>query len=178
MHLMQSIFGPHLDDFVIVFLDDILIFSKSLEEHKQHVKQVLQILRKNKLYAKQSKCEFFKKSISFLGHVVGEKGISMEEDKVEAIKKWPVPSNVKGVRAFLGLAGYYRRFVKNFSKISLPLTNLLRTDIKFQWTDQQQESFDQLKQAITTAPVLAIPDDSHTLYRIYRCFWFRCWCHS
>jgi transposase InsO family protein len=160
MHLMQSIFGPHLDSFVIVFLDDILIFSKSLNEHKQHVKQVLELLRENKLYAKQSKCEFFKKSISFLGHVVGENGISMEEDKVEAIRKWPIPSNVTAVRAFLGLAGYYRRFVKDFSKISLPLTNLLRTEVKFQWTEQQQQSFSQLKQAITSAPVLAIADDS------------------
>jgi hypothetical protein len=160
MHLMQSIFGPHLDSFVIVFLDDILIYSKTIAEHTQHVRQVLQILRENKLYAKLSKCEFFKQSISFLGHVVGEHGISMEEDKVEAIKKWPIPSNITAVRAFLGLAGYYRRFVKDFSSIALPLTNLLRTEVKFQWTEQQQHSFTQLKQAITSAPVLIIPDDT------------------
>src|ERR1700719_2520726 len=94
MHLMQQTFRAYLDDFVIVFIDDILIFSKSLEEHRQHVRTVLQILRKNKLYATASKCEFFKKSLSFLGHVVGENGISMEEDKVKAIKEWPIPSSV------------------------------------------------------------------------------------
>jgi hypothetical protein len=160
MHLMQSIFSPYLDQFVIVFLDDILIFSKTLEEHKEHVRKVLQILRENKLFAKENKCEFFKKSISFLGHVVSEKGISMEEDKVKAIKEWPNPTNVTGVRSFLGLAGYYRRFVKGFSKIDMPLNDLLRSDRKFQWSDLQHNSFLQLKQSISSAPVLAIPDDS------------------
>ena len=160
MHLMQSIFGPHLDHFVIVFLDDILIFSKSLEEHRQHVRTVLQILRKNKLYAKASKCEFFKKSLSFLGHVVGENGISMVMDKVKAIKEWPIPSSVTGVRSFLGLAGYYRRFVKEFSRIAMPLTDLLRTDIKFHWNESQQKAFHLLKDSISSAPVLTIPDVS------------------
>ena len=160
MHLMQSIFGPHLDHFVIVFLDDILIFSKTLEEHRQHVRKVLGLLRQNKLFAKESKCEFFQKSLSFLGHVVGENGISMEMDKVKAIKEWPAPTSVTGVRSFLGLAGYYRRFVKGFSQIAMPLTDLLRSDIKFQWTESQQSSFHQLQSAISSAPVLTIPDTS------------------
>jgi hypothetical protein len=158
MHLMQSIFGPHLDHFVIVFLDDILIFSKTLPEHRQHVRMVLELLRKNKLYAKENKCEFFKTSVSFLGHVVGEDGISMETEKVKAIKEWPIPSGVSAVRSFLGLAGYYRRFVKDFSRIAAPLTDLLRSEVKFQWTDSQRHSFQQLKTAISSAPVLAIPD--------------------
>jgi transposase InsO family protein len=160
MHLMQSIFQPHLDQFVIVFLDDILIYSKSLEDHRKHVRKVLQLLRENQLYAKKSKCEFFQQSISFLGHVVSGKGISMEEDKVKAIKEWPVPTTVTAIRSFLGLAGYYRRFVKEFSKIAMPLTDLLRNRIKFDWTELQQNSFVQLKQAISSAPVLIIPDDS------------------
>jgi hypothetical protein len=159
MHLMQSLFGAQLDHFVIVFLDDILIFSKSLAEHKQHVRKVLAILRENKLYAKESKCEFFKQSISFLGHVVSQHGISMETDKVKAIQNWPTPSNVAAVRSFLGLAGYYRRFVKDFSQIAMPLTDLLRTETKFQWSESQQKAFHQLQSAISSAPVLAIPDD-------------------
>jgi transposase InsO family protein len=160
MHLMQSIFGPHLDHFVIVFLDDILIYSKTLAEHRRHVRMVLELLRRNQLYAKRSKCEFFKQSISFLGHVISGEGISMEQDKVKAIEDWPTPTGVAAVRSFLGLAGYYRRFVKDFSRIAMPLTGLLRTEVKFQWNESQQQSFLQLKQSISTAPVLALPDDS------------------
>lgn len=160
MHLMNSVFGPHLDRFVIVFLDDILIFSKSEEEHEQHVRQVLEILRKNKLYAQESKCAFFKRSISFLGHAVSEDGISMEQDKVKAIQEWPAPTSIPTLRSFLGLAGYYRRFVKGFSRIASPLTDLLRNDVKFQWQEPQQQAFESLKQAISTAPVLTVADDS------------------
>ena len=160
MHLMQSIFGPHLDHFVIVFLDDILIFSKTLQEHQKHVKKVLELLRENKLYAKMSKCEFFKEEISFLGHVVNGDGMSMEKDKIKAIQDWPIPTTVTGIRGFLGLAGYYRRFVQGFSRIASPLTTLLQTDMAFQWTEVQQQSFDSLKQSISSAPLLIIPDES------------------
>jgi len=160
MHLMQSIFGTHLDDFVIVFLDDILIFSKTLQEHQKHVRKVLELLRENKLYAKMSKCEFFKEEISFLGHVVNSEGVSMEKEKVRATQDWPTPTTVTGVRAFLGLAGYYRRFVKGFSRIASPLTSLLQNDVPFHWTDTHQQSFDSLKQSISSAPVLIIPDES------------------
>ena len=120
---------------------------------------MLQLLRENQLYAKKSKCEFFQQSISFLGHVVSGKGISMEEDKVKAIKEWPAPTTVTAIRSFLGLAGYYRRFVKEFSKIAMPLTDFTHRK-KFDWTELQQNSFVQLKQAISSAPVLIIPDDS------------------
>jgi hypothetical protein len=160
MHLMQSIFGPHLDDFVIVFLDDILIYSKSLADHKKHVRMVLDLLRKNKLYAKESKCEFFQTSVSFLGHVVSAEGISMEEDKIKAIQEWPTPTNASGIRSFLGLAGYYRRFVRNFSKIASPLSELLHKDKPFEWKEKQQKSFDELKTAVSSGPVLILPDDS------------------
>lgn len=160
MHLMQSIFSPHLDHFVIVFLDDILIYSKSLDDHEKHVRCVLELLRKHHLYGKLSKCEFFKTSVSFLGHVVGERGISMEEDKVKAIREWPAPTNVRGIRSFLGLAGYYRRFVKDFSQIASPMTELLHNDRKFEWRSEQQQSFDALKAAISSAPVLIVADDT------------------
>jgi hypothetical protein len=160
MHLMQSIFNSYLDDFVIVFLDDILIYSTTLKEHKLHVRKVLRRLRENQLFAKESKCEFFQTAVSFLGHVVSGKGISMEEDKVRAIRDWPAPISVTGVRSFLGLAGYYRRFVKDFSKISSPLTELLHIDKKFEWKEAQQQAFDELKRAVSTGPVLIIPDDT------------------
>lgn len=158
MHMMQSIFRPHLDDFVIVFLDDILIYSKTRDEHEQHVEKVLQLLRQNKLYAKESKCEFFKNEVSFLGHVVGERGISMEEQKVKAVRDWPVPKDVSDVRSFLGLAGYYRKFVRKFSEIASPLSELLQKNVVFKWTQQHDDAFNALKHALTTAPVLIIPD--------------------
>ena len=126
MHMMNSIFRPYLDKFVIVFLDDILIYSRSLAEHRRHVRQALDLLRENRLYANAKKCSFFKESLSFLGHVVSAEGISMEKDKVKAIQDWPPPVNVSGVRSFLGLAGYYRKFVRNFSKIASPLSELYR----------------------------------------------------
>jgi len=160
MHLMNSIFRPFLDKFVIVFLDDILIYSRTLAEHKQHVRQVLELLRENRLYANAKKCSFFKESVSFLGHVVSGDGISMEEDKVRAIKEWPAPTNVSGVRSFLGLAGYYRKFVKHFSHIASPLSELLQKDRKFEWKEPQQNAFDTLKTAICSAPILVSPDDT------------------
>jgi hypothetical protein len=160
MHLMQSIFFPYLDKFVIVFLDDILVFSKTREEHDQHLRQVLEVLRQNKLYAKLSKCEFYQTTISFLGHKITQDGIHMEPDKVAAVKDWPIPKDISDVRSFLGLAGYYRKFVKGFSKIAAPLTELLHKAIKWQWGELQQTAFNQLKEAVTTAPVLIIPDST------------------
>ena len=160
MHLMNSIFRPYLDDFIIVFLDDILIFSKTLAEHKIHVRKALDLLRRNKLYATAKKCAFFKEKLTFLGHVVSAEGISMEEDKVKSIRQWPAPTSVVGVRSFLGLAGYYRKFVKNFSKIASPMTKLLQKNEPFQWKEPQQKAFEALKLAVSTAPTLILPDDS------------------
>jgi hypothetical protein len=160
MHLMNSIFQPYLDSFVIVFLDDILIYSKTLSDHRRHIRAVLELLRKNRLYAKESKCEFFKTSVSFLGHVVSEEGISMEKDKVKAIQNWPTPKSVAEVRSFLGLAGYYRRFVHQFSKIASPLSELLKKDKPFEWKCEQQSAFEELKTAVSSAPVLIIPNES------------------
>ena len=162
MNLMQNIFRPLLDQFVIVFLDDILIYSKTKEQHVQHVKQVLELLREHKLYAKESKCEFFKRSVSFLGHVISERGLEMEKEKVKAIQEWPVPKCVKDVRAFCGLAGYYRRFVRDFSSICAPLSDLTKKEhtTNFTWTPEAQHAFETLKQKLMTAPVLALPNPS------------------
>ncbi|CAJ2662068.1 unnamed protein product [Trifolium pratense] len=157
MDLMNRIFKPFLDQFVIVFIDDILIYSKSKEEHEQHLRLVLQTLRENQLYAKFSKCEFWLDNVTFLGHVVSKNGISVDPSKVEAVQNWPRPTTVKEIRSFLGLAGYYRRFVKDFSKLAFPLTRLTQKKVEFQWTDACEESFQKLKQYLTSAPVLALP---------------------
>ena len=158
MHLMHQTFRAFLDDFVLVFLDDILIYSRTLEEHERHVKQVLEVLRKEKLYAKESKCELFKEEVEFLGHYVGRDGVRMMDDKLAAVADWPVPTKVHDVRAFLGTAGYYRKFIKDFSSIAAPLSELTKDTVKFEWTDKQQSAFVRLKSALQTAPVLALPD--------------------
>ncbi|GJU97264.1 putative nucleotidyltransferase, ribonuclease H [Tanacetum coccineum] len=160
MDLMNRIFHEFLDKFVIVFIDDILIFSKSKEEHEDHLRTVLQILRQEKLYAKFSKCEFWLSRVAFLGHIVSSEGITMDPAKVEAITKWPRPTSVTEVRSFLGLAGYYRRFVDGFSRLALPLTKLMRKGEKFVWNDEREKSFEELKQRLVSAPILTLPSGS------------------
>ena len=120
MHLMHTTFRDFLDKFVLVFLDDILIFSRTREEHERHVRAVLERLRLEKLYAKESKCELVRAEVEFLGHMVGRDGVRMMVDKVQAIKDWPVPTRVTEVRSFLGLAGYYRSFIRDFSQLAAP----------------------------------------------------------
>ena len=124
MSLMNKIFQPYLDQFVVVFIDDILIYSRSCEEHERHLRIALQTLREKQLYAKFSKCEFWMEEIAFLGHVVSKHGVQPDSSKVKAILEWEAPKSVTEVRSFLGLAGYYRRFVKDFSMVAKPLTNL------------------------------------------------------
>ncbi len=156
--LMNYIFMDYLDKFVVVYLDDILVFSKNEEEHAEHLRLVLEKLREHQLYAKFSKCEFWLPEVTYLGHVISKDGIAVNPERVQAILDWTPPKNVKQVRSFLGLASYCRRFVENFSKIARPLTNLLHKGVKFQWTDKCQESFQALKDKLTSAPVLAPPD--------------------
>jgi hypothetical protein len=158
MHLMHETFREYLDDFVLVFLDDILIFSKTLADHERHVRLVMDKLRAAKLYAKESKCEFFKTEVEFLGHIVGRDGVRMMQDKVQAISDWPTPSKVGDVRAFLGTAGYYRKFIRDFSSIAAPLTELTKDTVRFDWGPAQQLAFDKLKSALQQGPVLALPD--------------------
>nr|GEY65635.1 putative reverse transcriptase domain-containing protein [Tanacetum cinerariifolium] len=160
MDLMNRIFHEFLDKFVIVFIDDILVFSKSKEQHEDHLRTVLQTLRQEKLYAKFSKCEFWLSSLAFLGHIVSAERITMDPAKVEAITKWPRPTSVTEVRSFLGLAGYYRRFVEGFSRLALPLTQLMRKGEKFVWNEERDKSFEELKQRLVSAPVLTLPSGS------------------
>jgi deoxyuridine 5'-triphosphate nucleotidohydrolase len=158
MTLMNQVLRPYINKSVVVFLDDVLIFSKTPEEHLHHVREVLTTLRQHQLYAKVSKCEFARKQVEFLGHVVSERGLETASDKVDKIKDWPIPKNVSEVRSFLGLTGYYRRFIRNYAKVAGPLTELTKKDTKFDWRTEQQEAFDELKQRLITAPVLKIPD--------------------
>ena len=146
--------------FVLCFLDDILIFSRTREEHLQHIRRVLQRLREKKLYGKLSKCEFMRSEVGFLGHRIGADGLCVAPDKVDAVKSWPTPRNPHDVRSFLGLAGFYRRFVQNFSKLALPLTELTHDKAPWVWAEPQQTSFESLKAALCSAPVLILPDPS------------------
>ncbi|KAM0061895.1 putative nucleotidyltransferase, Ribonuclease H [Helianthus debilis subsp. tardiflorus] len=166
MDLMNRAFHEFLDKFIIVFIDDNLVYSKSKEEHEYHLRTVLEILRQKKLYAKFSKCEFWLYQVAFLGHVVSAEGISMDPAKVEAITKWPTPTSVTEVRSFLGLAGYYRRFVEGFSTIALPLTQLLRKGVKYAWNDDREKSFQELKKRLVSALILTLPSGTGG-YQIY-----------
>ncbi|KAL4323589.1 hypothetical protein GQ457_11G020340 [Hibiscus cannabinus] len=158
MDLMNRIFQPYLYQFVVVFIDDILVYSKSDEEHDYHLRVVLQTLRDKRLFAKFSKCEFWLPKVTFLGHVVTAEGIRVDPQKIQAVLEWYPPKNVQEVRSFLGLAGYYRRFVKGFSIIAAPLTKLLQKGVPFEWTEERQSSFEQLKAFLTEAPVLTQPE--------------------
>ena len=158
MDLMNRVFQPYLDRFVIIFIDDILVYSGSSEEHSQHLRIVLQTLRERQLYAKLSKCQFWLDRVAFLGHVISAEGVSVDPQKIEAVVNWKPPKNVSEVRSFLGLAGYYRKFVEGFSKIAAPLTKLTRKDVKYDWVDACQQSFEELKSRLTSAPVLVLPN--------------------
>jgi hypothetical protein len=156
MYLMNKVFMEYLDKFVMLFIDDILVYSRSEEEH---LRLALQKLRENRLYAKLSKCEFWMKQVAFLGHVFSKGGISVDPNKVQDVLSWNVPTSVGDIRSFLGLAGYYRRFIEGFSKISKPMTKLLEKDRKFEWTSACEASFQELKKRLTTAPILVMPDN-------------------
>jgi hypothetical protein len=158
MYLMNKVFMEYLDKFVVVFIDDILIFSKNEEDHDQHLRVVLQKLRENQLYAKLNKCEFWLKKVLFLGHIISEGGIYVDPSKVKDVLSWKTPQNISDIRSFLGLAGYYRRFIEGFSKISKPMTKLLAKGNTFEWTPRRETSFQELKKRLTTAPVLTMPD--------------------
>ncbi|GJT88390.1 putative reverse transcriptase domain-containing protein [Tanacetum coccineum] len=160
MDLMNQVCKPYLDKFVIVFIDDILIYSKNKQEHKEHLKLILELLKKEELYAKFSKCEFWIPKVQFLGHVIDSKGIHVDPAKIESIKDWASPKSPTKIRQFLGLAGYYRRFIEGFSKIAKPMTKLTQKKVKFEWGDKQEAAFQLLKQKLCSAPILALPEGS------------------
>ncbi|KAJ9566000.1 hypothetical protein OSB04_001966 [Centaurea solstitialis] len=158
MDLMDRVCRLFLDKSVIVFIDDILVYSKDEAEHEQHLREVLNVLRDEKLYAKFSKCEFWLHEVQFLGHVVSRDGIKVDPAKIEAMMSWKSPTNPSEIRSFLGLAGYYRRFIQDFSKIASSLTVLTKKNAKFLWTDKQEEAFQILKKKLCQAPILSLPD--------------------
>ncbi|KAL0533703.1 hypothetical protein IC582_027744 [Cucumis melo] len=155
--LMNAIFKPFLRKLVLVFFDDILVYSKNENDHLVHLGKVLSILRKHKLYANRKKCSFAQHKIEYLGHVISGEGVEVDPEKIKSIVEWPVPTNIKEVRGFLGLTGYYRRFVQNYGTIAAPLTQLLKKG-GYKWSDEAMVAFDQLKKAMMSLPVLALPN--------------------
>ena len=153
---MNDLFRPYLRKFVIIFVDDILIYSNTMREHGQHLELVFKILTEAQFYLKRSKCLFGQSTIEYLGHIISERGVAPDLSKVQAMRDWPTPSSVRELRAFLGLTGFYRKFIKGYATIASPLTDLLRKD-KFLWSMEAHSAFDQLKTAILTTPVLALP---------------------
>ena len=145
MALTNKIFAPYLDSFIVVFIYDMIVYSKSREEHEQHLRMSLQLLRDNPLYAKLSKCEFWLEQVVFLRYIISKEGLAVDPTKIEAVVNWERLKNVTEVRSFFGLAGDYRRFVKSFSMISAPLTKLTRKDVPFVWSDAYENSFQELK---------------------------------
>jgi len=162
MDYMNQIFRPFLDKFVVVFIDYILIYSRTREEHAEHLRTVLNILREKQLDAKLSKCDFWMSEIQFLGHVISAQGISVDPSKVEVVLQWERPKTVIEIRSFVGLAGYYRRFIEGFSKIVARWTQLTRKDHPFAWTEQCEKNFEELKRRLTNAPILTIPDTNQS----------------
>ncbi|GJU51820.1 putative reverse transcriptase domain-containing protein [Tanacetum coccineum] len=160
MDLMNRVCKPYLDKFVIVFIDDILIYSKNKQEHEEHLKLILKLLKKEELYAKFSKCEFWISKVQFLGHVIDSQGIHVDPAKIESIKDWASLKTPTEIRQFLGLAGYYRRFIEGFSKIAKPMTKLTQKKVKFVWGDKQEAAFQLLKHKLCSAPILALPEGS------------------
>ncbi|CEL62351.1 Retrotransposable element Tf2 155 kDa protein type 1 OS=Schizosaccharomyces pombe (strain 972 / ATCC 24843) GN=Tf2-1 PE=4 SV=1 [Rhizoctonia solani AG-1 IB] len=158
--MMNKVFQDLLDVSVIIYLDDILIFSKNPEEHESHVKEVLQRLMDMQLFCKGSKCEFHQKTVEYLGIIVSDKGFSLDKLKIQAVQEWPTPTTVKQVQSFLGFANFVQRFVANFSQIARPLHNLVKKEVKWQWTDKEEGAFRELQRAIINAPVIVHADPS------------------
>jgi hypothetical protein len=160
MYLIDSVFMPELDKFVVVFIDDILVYSKNEAEHTMHLHIVLQRLRDHRLYAKLSKCDFWLKKIKFLGHTISQEGIAVDPDKVQEVMDWKPPTTVHQIRSFLGLVRYYRRFILDFSQIAKPMMELLKKGAKFEWGKKCEDAFHTLRQHLTIAPVLAQPNNN------------------
>jgi hypothetical protein len=158
MYMMNKVFMEYLDKFIVMFIDDILVYSRNEEEHEGHLPLVLQKLRDHKLYTKLSKCEFWLKQVTFLGHVVSKGGISVDPSKVQDVLSWKAPTSVSDIQSFLKLARYYWRFIEGFSKSSKPMTELLEKEKQFKWTPASESSFQELKKRLTTASILVMLD--------------------
>jgi hypothetical protein len=160
---MNNVLNKFLEKIVFVFIDDILTYSKNREEHEDHLRLVLQVLREHQLYAKFSKCNFFQKQVHYLGHVISKEGVAVDPNKVKSIMERPTSKDVSDIRYFMCLAGYYRRFIKGFSKIGCPITALQKKVTKFFWTSKCEEIFQELKYLLTHALMLKIKDITYPL---------------
>ena len=156
MNLMHKVFQPYLDQFVVVFVDDILIYSQSEEEHEDHLRIVLQVLRDRQLYAKFSKYEFWLTEVKFLGHIVSVSGVSVDPEKVEAVMSWERPKSVFEIHSFLGLVGYDKRFIEDFSRLAVSMTRLTQKEVKYEWNDPCERAFQELKKRLTSTPILIV----------------------
>ncbi|GKD71713.1 putative reverse transcriptase domain-containing protein, partial [Tanacetum coccineum] len=156
--LLNHVCKPYLDKFVIVFIDDILIYSRNKEEHTDHLRITLEVLKNEKLYAKFSKCDFWISIMQFLGHLIDNQGLHVDPAKIEAVKNWASPTTPTEIRQFLGLAGYYRRFIKDFSNIAKSLTELTQKNKKYIWGKDQETAFQLLKEKLCEPPILALPE--------------------
>jgi hypothetical protein len=163
MCLMNNIFSQYLDKFVVVLIDNILVYSKIEEEHDEYLRIVLQTLRKHKLYAKFDKCNFYKKKIQYLGHVISSEGIIVDSEKIKAIMEWLVTKDVVDIRSFMGITRYYGRFIEGFSKIAYPITSLQKKGTKFNLSQKCQDSFNKLKELLTSTPILKVVDPDKDL---------------
>nr|GEU63408.1 putative reverse transcriptase domain-containing protein [Tanacetum cinerariifolium] len=166
MDLMNQVYKPYLDNFMIVFIDDILIYSKDEKEHEEHLKAILELIKKEELYAKFSKCEFWIPIVQFLDHVIDSQDIYVDPAKIESVKYWASPKSPTEICQFLGLAGYYRRFIEGFSKIAKSMTKLTQKKVKFEWGDKQEVAFQLLKQKLCSAPILALPEGSEDFINV------------
>nr|GFC49168.1 putative reverse transcriptase domain-containing protein [Tanacetum cinerariifolium] len=167
MDLMNRVCKPYLDKFVIVFIDDILIYSKNKKEHKEHLKAILKLLKKEELYARFSKCKFLIPKVQFRSHVIDRNDIHVDPAKIESIKDWASPKTPTEIHQYLGLGGYYRRFIEGFSKIAKLMTKLNRKGVKFDWGEKQEDAFQLLKQKLCSAPILALPEESEDFMIYY-----------
>nr|GEX19460.1 putative reverse transcriptase domain-containing protein [Tanacetum cinerariifolium] len=167
MDLINRVCKPFLDKFIIVFIDDILIYSRNKVEHEGHLKQILELLKKEELYAKFPKCDFWLSKVQFIGHVIDSEGIHVDPAKIESINDWESPKTPTEIRQFLGLTGYYRRFIEGFSKISKPMTKLTQKSVKFDWGEKEETDFLKLKQKLCSALILALPEGSENFMVYY-----------
>ena len=158
MDLMHRVFQLYLDQFVVVFVDNILFYSKSEEEHEDHLRIVLLALREHRLYAKFSKCQFWLTELRFLGHMISTSGISVDLENVEAVMSWERPWTIFEICSFLGLVGYYRRFIQDFSRLDVPMTRLTGNEVKFEWNDLCENAFEELKMRLMSASILIVSD--------------------
>ena len=162
MRLMNHVLRAFIGKFVVVYFDDILMYSKSLDEHVEHLRCVIVVLRNEKLYANFHKCTFCMEKVVFIGFFISGKGIEVDEEKVKAIKEWPTPKSITEVRSFHGLVSFYRRFVKDFSIIAAPLIEIVKKNVGFHWGNDQENAFIVIKERLCSAPMLALPDFNKT----------------